>query len=79
VSSGLQTLSPPLEMPEPLEFRELIDALQERALFAAAEGDPEGDGEDEDEDEDEEGDEDEDAGDEDEDDDEEDAEGEEKA
>jgi len=77
VSSGLQTLSPPLEMPEPLEFRELIDALQERALFAAAEGDPEEDGEDEDEDE--EGDEDEDAGDEDEDDDEEDAEGEEKA
>ncbi len=72
MSSGLKALSAPCDMPTPLEFRELIDALQERALVSVPEADPEDDEEDEDEDE--EGDEDEDVGDEDEDD----AEGEEK-
>jgi chromodomain-helicase-DNA-binding protein 1 len=79
VSSGLETLSTPLEVSEPLEFRALLGAQEQRALIAAPEGDPEEAEQDEDEDEDEEGDEDEDAGDEDEDDDEEDADGEEKA
>lgn len=70
MSSGLKTLSEPVEVSEPLEFRAFLDALEQRALIAAPEGDPE----DEDEDEDEEGDEDEDDGDEDdEDEDEEDA------
>ena len=73
MSLGLKTLSEPVEVSEPLEFRALLDALEQGALIAAPEGDPE---EDEDEDdEEEEGDEDD--GDEDED--EEDADGEEKA
>jgi hypothetical protein len=69
VSSGLETLSTPLEVSEPLEFRALLGAQEQRALIAAPEGDPEEAEQDEDED----------AGDEDEDDDEEDADGEEKA
>ncbi len=68
MSSGLKTLSEPVEVSEPLEFRAFLDALEQRALIAAPEGDPEEAEQDEEEDEDEEGDEDEDAGDEDEDD-----------
>jgi hypothetical protein len=66
VSSGLKPLSAPVEVSEPLEFRAFLDALEQRALIAAPEGDPE---EAEEDDSDEDGD----------DEDEEDADGEEKA
>ena len=61
MSSGLESLSTPLEVSEPLEFCARLDAHARRALIAAPEGDPE----EAEQDEDEEGDEDEDGGDED--------------